>query len=187
MKYNRSFSDHWTLNTSASLYYRIGQDIIDWIKRQEDEKWQSANHTRVDAMGGEAFVQMSNDKWLVSLGYSFTNLNQSMQNAFEGYISKYALDYLRHKAVVRFGHPIWRGFGATWTLTYQQRHGDYIDVNNETQKYSPVCLFDGRIYWKNNLVEVYVDGTNLLNFSYYDYGGIIQPGRWLKAGVAVRL
>lgn len=187
VKYNRSFSDHWTLNTSASLYYRIGQDIIDWIKRQEDEKWQSANHTRVDAMGGEAFVQISNDKWLVSLGYSFTNLNQSMQNAFEGYISKYALDYLRHKAVVRFGHPVWRGFGATWTLTYQQRHGDYIDVNNETQKYSPVCLFDGRIYWKNNLVEVYVDGTNLLNFSYYDYGGIIQPGRWLKAGVAVRL
>jgi len=186
-KYNRIFSNMWQLNLAASLYYRIGQNIIDWIKRPEDEKWQSANHTRVDAMGGEAFIRLHDQKWHILASYSFANLNQSMEDNYNGYVSKYALDYLRHKATIEFGHPIWKGFGATWTFSWQQRHGDYVDVSGQVKKYTPVSLFDGCVYWKNNMIKVYVQASNLLNISYYDYGGIAQPGRWLKAGIHIQL
>ncbi len=186
-KYYYKFADRWQFNMSASLYYRIGQNIIDWIKRPEDEKWQSANHTRVDAMGGEALARILHDKWNISASYSFSHLNQSMEDAFEGYISKYALDYLRHKATIEFGHPIWKGFGATWTFSWQKRQGDYIDVEGQIKKYTPVSLFNGCVYWNNDMIKVYVEASNLLNITYYDYGGIAQPGRWLKAGIQVTL
>jgi iron complex outermembrane receptor protein len=150
------------------------------------------NHTRVDAMGGEAQIAMKKDKWNISVGYSFTNLNQQLDPDYQDYISKYALDYLRHKATLQFGHPIWKGFGANWVFSYQQRHGDYLDINNQTCAYKPVFLLDGRIFWAQTFagkygVEVYVEGSNLLNISYYDYGGIAQPGRWLKAGISLKI
>ncbi len=182
-RYATNFTGDWHFDVSASLYYRIGQNIIDWIKRPADEKWQSANQTRVDAMGGDILVGVSKDKWRISTGYSFANLNQSMADDYADYISKYALDYLRHKVVIQFGHPIWRGFGANWTFSFRQRHGEYIDVDNQVQGYNPVYLLDGRIYWKNNFLEIYIEGSNLLDMVYYDYGGIAQPGRWLKAGI----
>lgn len=185
-RYATIFSGDWHFDVSASLYYRIGQNIIDWIKRPADEKWQSANQTRVDAMGGDILANVSKDKWRISAGYSFANLNQSMAEDYSDYISKYALDYLRHKVIIQFGHPIWKGFGASWTFSYRQRHGEYIDAGNQVQSYKPVYLLDGRVYWKNNFLEVYVAGSNLLDIAYYDYGGIVQPGRWLKAGITCR-
>lgn len=186
-KYNALLSNQWRISLSVATYYRIGKNIIDWAKRPQDEKWLSMNHTRVDAMGGEATLQVSKNKWFVQASYSFTNLVQTMDKEYADYISKYALDYLRHKATLQFGHPIYKGFGGQWTLTYQQRNGDYINAQNEVCAYKAVYLLDGRLFWKNNKIEVYAEGSNLLNLAYYDYGGIEQPRRWLKAGIVLNL
>ena len=180
-------NNQWQLQLEAAAYYRIGNNIIDWIKKPTDEKWLSANHTRVDAMGAEISMRLHNAQWDINASYAFCHLNQSMQQQYADYISKYALDYLRHKATLQLKHPIWKGFGGMWTFSYQQRHGEYIDINNEVQKYKSVYLLDGRLFWKNNLVEVYAECSNILNIRYYDYGGIAQPGRWLKAGIILSL
>ncbi|MDR1591317.1 MAG: TonB-dependent receptor [Prevotellaceae bacterium] len=174
------------IHTSLSGYYRTGRNLIDWIKTSADEpKWRSMNHTRVDAVGFELVVGYSYGCWLknIEAGYSYTRLDK----AADVLLSKYALDYLKHKFVLSLGHGIYGGFGGSWQLSFQSREGNYSNVADEVVAYTPFCLLDGRLYWQNARVNIFVEGANLLNTNYYDYGGIIQPPRWLKAGIAVKL
>lgn len=173
------------INTSLSGFYRIGENIIDWVKAPEDTKWKAMNHTRVDAMGFNATISYKHNGWLKnsSLSYGFIHLEKESGHM----ISKYALDYLKHKIVLNIEHAIYRYFGANWQLIYQSRAGNYINLNNELVHYQPFWLLDGRIYWKKNNINIFMEGSNLLNISYYDYGGIAQPKRWLKAGIVVKL
>lgn len=169
----------------ANGYYRMGKNLIDWVKTPEEDKWHSVNHTRVDAFGGEAVIGYSHNYWLknIELGYAFCQLNKDAGEM----LSKYALDYLRHKLTFTLSHGIYKGFGANWQFTYQQRNGTYTDSNNKVQNYQPAYLLDGRIYWQNKKINIYLDATNLIGRTYYDYGGIQQPSRWVKAGVVVNL
>ena len=143
------------------------------------------NHSRVDAMGGEASLAYSYGYWLkdISATYSFCHMDKDAG----AYISKYALDYLRHKFVLSLSHGIWRGFGASWTLSYQQRAGSYTDRSGLLCTYSPVWLLDGRVYWQGSRCTLYVEASNITDARYYDYGGILQPGIWAKGGIEVSI
>ena len=176
---------HQGLRTSLSAYYRMGQNLIDWVKTADEEKWRSVNHTRVDALGGEVKIGYSYGYWLknIELNYSYCHLDKETGEL----LSKYALDYLEHKLTFNFEHGIYKGFGASWQLNYQIRQGSYIDKNGAVQSYQPFFLVDGRLFWQNNTLNLFLESSNLLNTTYYDYGGIAQPGRWLKAGISVNL
>ena len=123
--------------------------------------------------------------WLKNLevGYAYCQLDKDAGDL----LSKYALDYLKHKLTVNVAHGIYKGFGASWQFTFQQREGNYTDKEGTVQNYQPVYLLDGRVYWQNAKLNVYVEASNLIGQRYYDYGGIEQPGRWFKAGIAVNL
>ena len=179
---------HWGrkgFRVSLNAYYRVGKDLIDWVKAPEEEKWRSVNHTRVDAFGGEVTVGYKYGYWLKNLevGYAYCQLDKDAGDL----LSKYALDYLKHKLTVNVAHGIYKGFGASWQFTFQQREGNYTDKEGTVQNYQPVYLLDGRVYWQNAKLNVYVEASNLIGQRYYDYGGIEQPGRWFKAGIAVNL
>ncbi|MCB9071452.1 MAG: hypothetical protein H6543_03185 [Prevotellaceae bacterium] len=143
------------------------------------------NHTRVDAMGGEVNVGYSYGYWLknIEISYAYCHLNKEAGEL----LSKYALDYLEHKLALHLEHGIYKGFGASWQATYQSRNGAYSDKQGNTQTYQPFWLLDGRIFWQTDKLHVFVESSNLLNTHYYDYGGIEQPGRWVKAGITVNL
>ncbi len=172
---------HWYAN--ASGYYRWGRNIIDWVKPAVDSivQWNSVNHTRVNAAGAEAAVGVKGYNYLhkVELAYSFTDVNKESGEL----LSKYALDYLRHKLVLRIEHKIWKGFGASWCLCYQQRHGTYSDRGSNICDYKPVVLLDSKIYWANPSVMIALECQNMTNQLYYDYGGILQPQHWTKLHV----
>lgn len=172
-------------NTQLTAYYRHGSDIIDWVKRPDEEQWHSMNHTAVNAMGGEAVAGWRYGYWVKQLqvSYAFTHIDK---NAGE-MLSKYALDYLRHKVTLRFHHGIYKGLGASWVLSMQSRHGDYTDISGNVVSYTPFWTLDGKIYWKNEFLEMYIECSNLFDKTYYDYGGLPQPGRWLRAGVVVSI
>ena len=172
-------------NTRLTAYYRHGTDIIDWVKAPEEEKWRSMNHTSVNAMGGEALVGWRYGYWVKKLevAYSFTHLDKDAG----GLLSKYALDYLRHKLTVTFEHGIWRGFGAAWVYGLQSRHGDYTDVEGNVVSYKPFWTLDLKVYWQGKHTTVFAEATNLFGRDYCDYGGLPQPGRWIKGGVKVSL
>ena len=179
-------------------YYRWGRNIIDWVLFPDDDHWQSQNLTKINAAGCEIQAAYSDHNWihLLSLSYSFCNLDKSMelqQSFATPPLSKYALDYLRHKLVAQIDHRIWRGLGAAWTLTWQQREGEYNDRNGDRQTYKPILLFDGKIYYEmegkheTHKFRLSLEATNIIGVKYYDYGGILQPGRWIKATITAEL
>lgn len=185
---------HWAngtdaaLDCQASVYYRWGRDIIDWVYNEEDALYHAQNWNKVDAAGVEATVRYRHNEWLrkVELSYAYTYLSIDMSKTVSNY-----LDHLKHKAVVSVEHGIyvardWR-IGATWMLTFRDREGQYKSADGVTEAYKPLLLLDGEMYWENKLVHVGASCTNMTNRRYYDYGGILQSGAMAKLSLQVRL
>lgn len=168
-----------------SSYYRIGSDIIDWARTTDDEVWKSMNIDHVNAFGIECATQYIIDKWFKSIGftYAYCKLNKDSGER----ISKYALDYLHNSATVTVTHSIYKHFGAQWQLCYHDRLGSYMNTDNIETNYEPFALLDLQAYWQKESAKIFVNISNILNTTYYDYGGIEQPGRQYAIGISLHL
>ena len=178
-----SYQHHWekagTLNAQLDGFYRLGQDIIDWVYVASDTKrpYHAANQQRINTLGVETIISYRWNQWLklVQLSYGYTYLDLNLQEAQSRY-----LDYLRHKLVARIEHGIYKGLGASWTLTYRDRVGQYNNAQGDVQDFRPVVLLDGAIFYDFPQCRIMASCTNMTNRHYYDYGGILQPGAWFK-------
>lgn len=176
---------HWY--ASVAGYYRWGRDIIDWIKAPDPDVivWRSTNNSRVNAAGVEATVGVQGYEWIkrIELSYAFCDVAADAG----GMMSMYVLDYLRHKATLRIEHKIYKGFGASWALSFRKREGEYTSLEGTIEHYQPVWLLDGSVYWHNDFLKVSVDAKNMANQLYYDFSGVIQPRHWISATVQFTL
>lgn len=174
------------LSVALDGYYRWGRNIIDWVYTPADEQrpYHAANQQRVNAAGAELSVMYRWNEWLrcLSVDYAYTHLDLNLRESGSRY-----LDYLSHKLTVHLEHGIFRGFGAAWTMRFLKREGQYNDAQGCVQDYHPVCLLDGSLFWQNRRLRVSADCTNMTNTRYYDYGGVLQPGAWLKISVRAYL
>ncbi len=197
----------WTIETglkyenkglagNLSYFHRWGINIIDWIWLTDVEKWHTVNYTKLNTDGVELAAQLRPQKIIgkeffveqVQLSYSYTILSKNSDTVR----SNYALDNLRHKIALGVNHRIYKNFGATWQLTYQERNGKYgkYDLEAKTTTdvfFKPFWLLDGRIFYQSNWLKVFAEATNIFNSDYIDLGNIVQPGRWFKAGLEVNL
>ena len=171
---------------SADWYYRWGKNIIDWVYVPTDTKrpFHAENHQQVNATGVEVSVAYRLNEWLrcVSVDYAYTYLDLDLKEAGSRY-----LDYLSHKLAIHLEHGIYKGLGASWTVRFQKREGQYNNAEGEIADYQPVWLLDGSVYWQNKYLRVSADCTNITNTRYYDYGGILQPGAWVKISIKAKL
>jgi len=184
--YRHTFDQAGTLAINAELYHRWGRDIIDWVYVAQDTKrpYHAQNQQRVNTLGVECTVQYRLNKWLrnVQLTYAFTNLDINLQQANSRY-----LDYLRHKVVLQLEHGIYAGLGASWTLSYRNRVGQFNNADGTVSDFQPVLLLDGKIYYDITHWRFAVSCTNMTNSHYYDYGGVLQPGAWAKISIEYHL
>jgi iron complex outermembrane receptor protein len=170
--------NHKGFYANLTAFYRSGRDIIDWIKFHSDSTvWHSMNYTKINTLGGELSIGYQWNKWIktVDLSYSYIDSDKKM----DGFLSLYALDYLKHKITAKLEHKIYKNFGATWQYSFQVRNNS----NGALTDYKPFGLFDGRIYWHNAHLNVFLDANNILDTKYHDISGVEQPGRWVKCGV----
>ena len=174
------------LSWSADWYYRWGKNIIDWVYVPTDTKrpFHAENQQQVNATGLELSLAYRLNEWLrcVSVDYAYTYLDLDLKEAGSRY-----LDYLSHKLAIHLEHGIYKGFGASWTVRFQKREGQYNNAEGEVADYQPVWLLDGSVYWQNKYLRVSADCTNITNTRYYDYGGILQPGAWAKISIKAKL
>lgn len=174
------------LSWSADWYYRWGKNIIDWVYVPTDTKrpFHAENQQQVNATGLELSLAYRLNEWLrcVSVDYAYTYLDLDLKEAGSRY-----LDYLSHKLAIRLEHGIYKGLGASWTVRFQKREGQYNNAEGEVADYQPVWLLDGSVYWQNTYLRVSADCTNITNTRYYDYGGILQPGAWAKISIKAKL
>ena len=68
---------------------------------------------------------------------------------------------------------------------FQDRVGSYTNLEGETKNYSPYGITDVRLSWNHPRYTLYIEGNNLFDKTYVDYGLVPQPGRWFTAGLRV--
>ena len=166
--------------------------MIDWIMDTslgDEAVWQSVNHTKVNSVGFEAKATMrqelfTNHYALFTLSYSYINQSKEQE---ANIISQYALEYLRHKLIANAQVPIIEHLSLGLNLRWQDRVGQYTDFSGVPHDYSPYALVDARLTWQQPKYKLYLEANNLLDKDYVDYGHVEQPGRWIIAGLQIRL
>jgi iron complex outermembrane receptor protein len=189
-KYNNA-----KFNAHAAYFHRWGTNMIDWVRQPNESIWYAQNITELNTDGFEIALKtfpskiFDRDIFVKSFDISYSYLDQGKETG--DYISKYVLDYLRHKIDVRLAHSVYKNFSLNWHFSYQDRNGTYTEwtgtgYGNEVE-YNPFWLVDARLNWNWKFTNIYLEATNLLKINYYDYGNVEQPGTWIKAGIVQRI
>jgi iron complex outermembrane receptor protein len=171
----------------AAYFNRNGKNIIDWVRLSNNDKWESKNITELDTRGLE-FSFVANSKLFedlnlpvkrMRLSYSYIDVKKTSGD----FISKYVLDYLKHKLSFNLSHSIVRNVNLNWQVSYQDRAGTYHNFTlKQEMEYLPFVIIDTQLNWQLNNCNIYLEATNLLNKSYFDIGNVMMPGRWIRAG-----
>ncbi|MEI7831112.1 MAG: TonB-dependent receptor [Prolixibacteraceae bacterium] len=188
------FTGSW-ITSHATLFKRWGKNMIDWVRQPNETVWKSRNLTNLNTSGVEFSARLNPSAllerkiFIQSLDLSYGYLIQDKESGT--FISKYLLDYLKHKIDIKLSHSISKYLNASWLVSYQDRNGTYTSwienkYGNEVD-YAPLWLVDSRINWNRNQFTLYLEVNNLLNITYFDYGNVEQPGIWGKAGVIIKL
>jgi iron complex outermembrane receptor protein len=170
----------------TGVFYRIGKNLIDWVRVSETDKWQAQNLTEINTKGvevdGTFFPEKIWDRriFITKLGvnYSYIELKKGENNVY----SYYVLDNLKHKLDLEVNHKIWKNLQGSWRASYQDRNG----MRTTTEPYKPFWQVNTRIMWKTQSTEFYAMATNLFDVKYYDLGTVEQPGRWISLGISHR-
>jgi iron complex outermembrane receptor protein len=177
--------NNWKLD--ATVYYRMGQNVIDWVKLPTETIWQSKNLTNVNALGADvSLVHYFQESFVrkISTTYSYLQMDKSA----DGFDSKYALDYLKHKFIVSIDYQLTKSLSASWVGSYLVRAGNYtVPTSTSVQNYQPYFLLNARILCSKKNYDVFCDVNNLLDTNYADYGGLTQPGINFNVGIRLKL
>jgi iron complex outermembrane receptor protein len=178
------------LKLQSSVFYRAGKNIIDWVRNDEAERWQSRNHISLNALGatfsGSYSPKNGVKHFLSSVKLDYTYLKMFLNNN-EMETSR-MLDHLRHKATLTCIHALPYKLGFSWSLMREQRNGQYVKpTSGISSDFSPVTLVDAKLFWNHKHVLLYVEASNLFNHCYFDFVNLQQPGRWIKGGVQVKI
>ena len=201
------------IQAKAVLFHHHGRNMIDWVSQITSSAeegagtvakpsgaegnsgiWQSVNHTRINSVGLEASLDVSapflpaadrKGVCLTSLHLSYGYLHQD-KDLEPGIVSQYALEYLRHKLLVRTQWHLWTKLCLALNLRWQDRYGTYTDFEGQVNEYRPYALVDARLQWTAPRFTLYAEANNLLdNRSYVDFGNVPQPGLWLVGGITI--
>jgi len=181
----------------STVFRRLGSNIIDWVKQNPDDLWQAQNITTVNATGFEfsANIKLKNLEQKnipinnIRLNYAYTQLDKNSGN----YISKYALDYLIHNFNISIEHNVYKKIKASWQFQYRKRNGSYIPYDSEQgqwlspENYKDIYLLNAKLFYSNQKLNIFAEGSNLLNLKYQDIENVELPGIWLKAGISLKL
>ncbi|MCR9063578.1 MAG: TonB-dependent receptor [Cytophagales bacterium] len=177
---------------TSSVFYKKTTDAIDKIKRPELEVPTMENIDNINMAGIEFGAQFNfaqhvskSDLFLQKLQLNYAYLTADRRE--EGFQSFYTLNYLSQNAGLGSFFRLTKGLNAVVWYTFKQREGSYQwDSTSPILDYRPVNLLDVRIDYRYRFAEVYLDLKNLLDYSYYEFGFVEQPGRWMSVGIKLK-
>ena len=178
------------VTASASVFHHHSRNMIDWILDTSvtDPVWESVNHTKVNTMGVETACDIHfhelwpSQQFLQSFRIAYTYLNED-KKAGEHIQSQYSLEYLRHKLTASLQLHLISYLDMGINYRFQDRVGNYTNLEGETKNYSPYGITDVRLSWNHPRYTLYVEGNNLFDKTYVDYGLVPQPGLWINSGI----
>ncbi len=183
------------LRTYLAGFYHKGTNMIDWMKKNPDDIWESRNLTKVNNLGLETGLSLLPREWLgerflierITLGYAYIHQDKNSND----WISKYVLEYLRHKFTAQVNHRVFGPVTAAWQVRWQDRAGSFTLYEHgkpaRQEPYAPYAMVDLKLNWQHKALTVYMEVNNLLDTDYYDLGNIPQPGFCLLGGFTYTL
>jgi iron complex outermembrane receptor protein len=171
----------------VAVFQRVGNNLIDWAKDNDADKWQTRNFNQITTNGAEAHAEWAHPSltsgarpWLRrwSLGYTWLDANVDDQVAF----SRYALNHLRHQATALVEVKVWGPVTASLRGRYCDR------VTNTPGVRGDYWVLDGKLAATVGRWTAFVDAQNLTNevygeLRYSDTAVLTMPGRWARAGL----
>jgi iron complex outermembrane receptor protein len=179
------YSSH-RITAKASIFHHHARNMIDWVMdtRDADPIWQSVNHTKINTLGEEITLNSQLSSLNVQLSYCHLHQSKDEQPFLQ---SQYSLEYLRHKMTAQVQMHLWEAFDLTLNYRWQDRMGSYTTVDGEVRAYHPYSVVDARLSWDQANYAIYLEGNNLTNHRYVDYGNVEQPGCWITAGIKLKV
>ncbi|MDD2799281.1 MAG: TonB-dependent receptor [Bacteroidales bacterium] len=173
------------IDASASVFSRRINEMIDWVKYTPTDKWRAINYAEMNTTGIEASVSISFEKYIKTIALNYTHLNSD--NPAGTWISKYALCYLRDKLVASTQIAITDKLMLGIVGTYWNRNDSFSEVSGSQYNYLSYFTLDSKITWSEKHYTLKIEGSNLTNTKYFDFGGLIQPGTWINGGIIFKL
>lgn len=179
-----------------STFYMNGRNMIDWVKINPEDKWESKNISQLNKtgieIGGKIFINevFPIIRHTTIFEANYMRMHQDIVKT--QYISNYILNYLRDKLTLRLTLPIYKDV-LTTTLSYrhQKRMGTYLkyteNQSTQTSTYPAYSLLDINLNYKYRSLGLYMNINNILNTPHFDLGNIPQPGIWVIIGASVNI
>ena len=160
----------------ATFFARADDDVIDWLRPTTADRWQTYNIRDVDTRGLELALRKTFAGGAMILAeYTALDVNAAEVNQ----LSKYVLDYAPHSVVAAASIPLPARFNVAPRAEYRRR-------SRSTGTFDYV-LIDARIGRRfGEHVELFVDGTNLLDQNYQEVAGVAMPGAAMAVSLAIR-
>ncbi len=177
-------------STSAQIYLRNGDNIIDWTHSAEDgvndsnkDIYHARQITELSTFGAEWSGSYAPQGFVDRITASYGYITQDKSSG--DMISLYAQNYMNHKAALSITLKPIKNISCVITGSYYDRNGNYLAADSSITPYTPFALLDSRIAWEKRGVKIYIDATNITSTTYYDYGGLQMPQIWASAGVTI--
>jgi iron complex outermembrane receptor protein len=164
----------WILQTT--FFGRADEDVIDWLRPTATDRWQTYNIRDVDTLGLEIGVRkMFAGGPMILAEYTALDIDAAAVNQ----LSKYVLDYAPHSFVAAAAIPLPAGFSAAPRVEYRRR--------SRTTGTFDYVLLDARIGKRlSDRLELFVEGSNLLDETYQEIAGVAMPGATVAISLSVR-
>ncbi len=159
-------------------FLRRGKNLIDWTRASAADPWRATNLGRVDFCGIGFSSKLNPDlqfKGLELEKVAFSYNYMDVDKKTSGSLSKYALDILKHQFILDIYSTVF-GLNFSWQLSYNQRYyGEIYFVGN--------LYMAKKIITKDFILEPFIKIDNFSNTEYSEIAAVLQPGRWVKAGL----
>jgi iron complex outermembrane receptor protein len=163
----------WLLQ--ATFFGRADANVIDWLRPTPADRWQTYNVRDVGTLG----VELSARKTLASGAFllaQYTALD--VDAAAVTQLSKYVLDYAPHSFTAAALIPLPARLRVAPRIEYRRR--------SRSAGTSDDVLLDARISRRiNQRLDLFVEGTNLLDAAYQEIAGVAMPGAALRISIAI--
>lgn len=159
------------VTVGVTPFVRWDEDVIDWVRETSAQRWRTTNVRDVTTTGVEVDARRTWTRAMLRAHY--TGLRVEAPRL--GLLSKYVLEYARHSAGLAVAAPITARAMAAVTIDVRDR----VDG----QQY---VLVGARLTHSWSRLDLFVEGSNLLDEAYREIAGVPMPGRWLGIGVRVR-
>ena len=150
----------------SAIFWRDSQNIIDYVKKNEDDLWQATNIRSLKTSGFESDIVINfNSKSFLKLGYALLNDDTYVNNIN---FSKYSLNSLKNNFISKFSFKYLKNLTQNIVFRYAERS----DETNYT-------ILDSNIIYNpfNDAGEIFLNLNNIFNESYWETNLVPMPGR----------